>query len=311
VTGETQTECESRQVRRAWELHERSGKTQLHQVFMQRHAFHTTKEVGEISWRGTDLASHVNQSHWVRELSLEKFLRASNQACSRCPSSVMSPFTFVERRPQERKNQFLYVERVYLRAATGQMQDARAQILETRTCAPGTACEQPMITQRLAISIRELRQNIQIRGDDHFGVAVRDRPAHAEGFPRATGHDLVGITNDIVASHVPDEDAAIRQADLEVRGKPFRALPAAQAERRRSSTQAIESVSRRVRDSNSHIPSLLQISARSSTATSPGEYPSQSGSVMLHNPQSLRRRSRTDHPRPVRSSAVKIFRCAP
>jgi hypothetical protein len=66
VTGETETECESGQVRRAWELHERTGKTQLHQVFVQRHAFHATKEIGEIGWRGTDLASHLKQSHGVR-----------------------------------------------------------------------------------------------------------------------------------------------------------------------------------------------------------------------------------------------------
>ena len=76
--------------------------------------------------------------------------------------------------------------------------------------------------------MRNLGEHLAIGCDDQFCITVTN-PAHAKRFSAPNEHHLVGIANDVVVADVPDEETAVRQADLKVAAEPFRSLSRTQA----------------------------------------------------------------------------------
>jgi hypothetical protein len=88
---------------------------------------------------------------------------------------------------------------------------------------PGAASKQRMVREALPVHVSDFRQGVEIGCDDQLGIAVRARSTHAVRLSTSHKHDLVRISDDVFASHLPHEQPTVRQAHLEVRTEVFRA----------------------------------------------------------------------------------------
>jgi hypothetical protein len=109
------------------------------------------------------------------------------------------------------------------------LQEAGAQPLQVETDSPAPAPEQWMDRQRHAGSVRDLFQERSIRCDDQLSVIGPARLAQMKALATGDEQRLVRIANHVVIANVPDEEAAIWQTHLKLRGVLFLRSPQSDA----------------------------------------------------------------------------------
>jgi hypothetical protein len=66
MTREAKIERQRREVVCMWQVDERTRKTQLREVSMQRQTLDAAKGIGQVRWRCADGARHVDKAYAVR-----------------------------------------------------------------------------------------------------------------------------------------------------------------------------------------------------------------------------------------------------
>jgi hypothetical protein len=123
-----------------------------------------------------------------------------------------------ERRAKERHHPLFQTGSVLVRRRRT-VQEARTQLLQLKVRALAPALEQRMKGQRRSGGADDFLEQFQIWRDDELGVVARPRLAQMVALAPGDKQHLIRVADHVVTADVPDEQAAIRETDLKVRGE--------------------------------------------------------------------------------------------
>src|SRR5437867_905836 len=111
------------------------------------------------------------------------------------------------------------------------MQKAGTGVLHDRRCTPAPSSEQRMLNQVKPGRFSHFAQHRQRWCQDQLRVPAQPRLAQPKWFAASDEQDLIGITDHVVASDMPNEYATVGKRYLERRREVFGRVPAAQTAR--------------------------------------------------------------------------------